>query len=281
MCIGTDIIVLTISTRYPNGHYAKKLGEAGKLETEVQAILIENEVSRRILLLMLHDLVPRNCKNKFELTPEIDRSPFSEGMLADLPPWPTAERPFVIPPEVLQFRCSPVNSCSVHFTFFLSTRLISQSTVFLSSRCRNWRSGETCARVTESSASIRWARRTSMTPSPRAFCRMDTLRSECVSCVRLRSAGVTNTSTCTFSTLRLIVLDIADVSHFVKHDSLLDIEARSRGTTVYLADRRLDMLPAVLSECMKTPYTHIYIALFIPPVLIVVCLTIVSAQSDC
>lgn len=41
---------------------------------------------------------------------------------------------------------------------------------------------------------------------------------------------------------------IADVSQFVLADTLLDLEARSRGTTVYLADRRLDMLPAVLSE---------------------------------
>mmetsp|Transcript_15599 Transcript_15599/g.39885 ORF Transcript_15599/g.39885 Transcript_15599/m.39885 type:complete len:692 (+) Transcript_15599:3-2078(+) len=43
---------------------------------------------------------------------------------------------------------------------------------------------------------------------------------------------------------------IADVTHFVKHDSLLDLEARSRGTTVYLADRREDMLPALLSETL-------------------------------
>ncbi|KNC52176.1 exosome complex exonuclease RRP44 [Thecamonas trahens ATCC 50062] len=41
---------------------------------------------------------------------------------------------------------------------------------------------------------------------------------------------------------------IADVSHFVAAGSVLDAEARQRGTTVYLADRRYDMLPAVLSE---------------------------------
>ncbi|XP_076305106.1 DIS3-like exonuclease 1 isoform X2 [Tachypleus tridentatus] len=40
---------------------------------------------------------------------------------------------------------------------------------------------------------------------------------------------------------------IADVTHFVKPFSLTDIEARSRGVTVYLADRRYDMLPPVLS----------------------------------
>ncbi|KAG0336109.1 DIS3 mitotic control [Podila humilis] len=41
---------------------------------------------------------------------------------------------------------------------------------------------------------------------------------------------------------------IADVSYFVKENSLTDLEARARGTTVYLSDRRFDMLPKVLSE---------------------------------
>lgn len=40
---------------------------------------------------------------------------------------------------------------------------------------------------------------------------------------------------------------IADVSYFVQPGSLNDLEGQQRGTTVYLADRRFDMLPAVLS----------------------------------
>ncbi|XP_072321345.1 DIS3-like exonuclease 1 [Eucyclogobius newberryi] len=40
---------------------------------------------------------------------------------------------------------------------------------------------------------------------------------------------------------------IADVTHFVKEASLTDLEARARATTYYLADRRYDMLPEVLS----------------------------------
>nr|XP_054756295.1 DIS3-like exonuclease 1 [Lytechinus pictus] len=40
---------------------------------------------------------------------------------------------------------------------------------------------------------------------------------------------------------------IADVSYFVKEGSLTDLEARLRSTTVYLADRRYDMLPTILS----------------------------------
>lgn len=40
---------------------------------------------------------------------------------------------------------------------------------------------------------------------------------------------------------------IADVTHFVKPHSLLDLEARKRSTSIYMADRRFDMLPHVLS----------------------------------
>ncbi|KAM3838279.1 DIS3-like exonuclease 1 [Diretmus argenteus] len=40
---------------------------------------------------------------------------------------------------------------------------------------------------------------------------------------------------------------IADVTHFVAEGSLTDLEARARATTYYLADRRYDMLPSVLS----------------------------------
>lgn len=39
---------------------------------------------------------------------------------------------------------------------------------------------------------------------------------------------------------------IADVSHFVYPDTPMDAEAASRGTTVYLADKRVDMLPSLL-----------------------------------
>lgn len=40
---------------------------------------------------------------------------------------------------------------------------------------------------------------------------------------------------------------IADVTAFVAHDSALDREAAERGCTVYLVDRRIEMLPALLS----------------------------------
>ncbi|KDO34313.1 hypothetical protein SPRG_19128 [Saprolegnia parasitica CBS 223.65] len=40
---------------------------------------------------------------------------------------------------------------------------------------------------------------------------------------------------------------IADVGHFVPFDSALDKDARHRATTVYLVDRRFDMLPVLLS----------------------------------
>ncbi|KAG0210280.1 DIS3 mitotic control [Mortierella sp. NVP41] len=50
---------------------------------------------------------------------------------------------------------------------------------------------------------------------------------------------------------------IADVSYFVKENSLTDLEARARGTTVYLSDRRFDMLPKVLSEQLCSLRHHV------------------------
>ena len=41
---------------------------------------------------------------------------------------------------------------------------------------------------------------------------------------------------------------IADVSHFIQPGTSLDKEAANRGTTVYLADMRIDMVPGLLSS---------------------------------
>ncbi|XP_072940126.1 exosome complex exonuclease RRP44 [Epargyreus clarus] len=41
---------------------------------------------------------------------------------------------------------------------------------------------------------------------------------------------------------------IADVTHFVRPGTALDVEAASRATTVYLVDRRIDMVPDLLSS---------------------------------
>jgi exosome complex exonuclease DIS3/RRP44 len=53
---------------------------------------------------------------------------------------------------------------------------------------------------------------------------------------------------------------IADVSHFVKPNNAMDKEASLRGTTVYLVDKRIDMLPMLLGTdlCSIKPYVERY-----------------------
>ena len=51
---------------------------------------------------------------------------------------------------------------------------------------------------------------------------------------------------------------IADVSNFVRPNTAMDNEASTRGTTVYLVDKRIDMLPMLLGTdlCSLKPYVE-------------------------
>ena len=53
---------------------------------------------------------------------------------------------------------------------------------------------------------------------------------------------------------------IADVSYFVRPNNAMDAEASSRGTTVYLVDKRIDMLPMLLGTdlCSLKPHVERY-----------------------
>lgn len=52
--------------------------------------------------------------------------------------------------------------------------------------------------------------------------------------------------------------DIADVSYFVHPETAMDTEAAARGTTVYLVDKRIDMLPSLLGTnlCSLRPFVE-------------------------
>lgn len=82
----------------------------------------------------------------------------------------------------------------------------------------------------------------------------------------MRAAFPTATSRLAFvrpclSRIRLRMLishtDIADVSHFVHPDTPMDHEAAARGTTVYLVDKRIDMLPALLGTNLCSLRPHV------------------------
>lgn len=62
----------------------------------------------------------------------------------------------------------------------------------------------------------------------------------------MRKNERTATKTSLFASFQCGV-HIADVTHFVRPNTAIDLEARERGTTVYLTDRRIDMLPVLLS----------------------------------
>ncbi|MFH4974380.1 hypothetical protein AB6A40_001089 [Gnathostoma spinigerum] len=50
---------------------------------------------------------------------------------------------------------------------------------------------------------------------------------------------------------------IADVTHFLRPNTAMDSEAAERGTTVYLCDRRIDMLPELLSSDLCSLREHV------------------------
>ena len=50
---------------------------------------------------------------------------------------------------------------------------------------------------------------------------------------------------------------IADVTHFVRAGTEIDKEAARRCTTVYMVDRRTDMLPGLLTESLCSLVCHV------------------------
>lgn len=140
-----------VNSMHPTGHYVRSLGEIGLAETDVQSLLVENQISY---------------------------SEFGPNMMSSLP-----TKSWTPPPDEVKRRRD----------------------------LRSWR-----------------------------VFSIDPIGSQDIDdALSVTEAPNGNT---------LIGCHIADVAYFVKEDTLLDYEARSRSTSVYLADRRIDMLPAILSE---------------------------------
>jgi len=141
---------------YPNGHFVRSLGPVDVLDTEVEAVLVENEITI---------------------------TPFSDALLQSMPV-NTPERPWLVTQRDLDERR---DLRATHVIFSIDPK---------------------------GSEDVDDALSAKLLPNGHV------------------ELGV----------------HIADVSAFVTPGSLADIEAKRRGTTVYLADRRFNMLPTVLSE---------------------------------
>ncbi|PRP88289.1 DIS3-like exonuclease 1-like [Planoprotostelium fungivorum] len=145
-----------IDSVYPSGHYVEHIGEIGRLDTEVSAVLAENAISF---------------------------TPFAPKMLENIPPSDPPNKRWELSEE----------------------------------ECKNRRD-------------LRKERIFSI--DPKGSQDID----DALSIKRLSNGNLQ------------VGVHIADVTYFVPKGSLLDVEASSRSTTVYLSDRKFDMLPTSLSE---------------------------------
>uniref|UniRef100_A0A1I8HB46 DIS3-like exonuclease 1 n=1 Tax=Macrostomum lignano TaxID=282301 RepID=A0A1I8HB46_9PLAT len=227
-------------SQYPNGHFVRPLGAVGHLETETQALLIE------------HGLAVRE---------------FSAKQLAELPAV-TEDQPWQVDPQEvakrrdlrqshLVFSIDPVGCVDVDDT--LSVRVCVPVSEYpwvyvpVSEYPRVYlpvsEYPRVCVPVSEYPRVCVPVSEYPRVCVPVCLCPIildsvcqcpNILESRCQCPNILESRRLDN------GNIELGV-HIADVTHFVKANSLCDIEARQRCTSIYLADRRYDMLPLLLS----------------------------------
>ncbi|KAB1267766.1 Exosome complex exonuclease RRP44 [Camelus dromedarius] len=165
------------SSRYPNGHFVKNLGEVGDKETETEVLLLEHDVPHQ---------------------------PFSQAVLGFLPkmPWSITEQDMENR-EDLRHLCV----CSVDPP--------GCTDIDDALHCRELKNGNLEVFVLINSIST--------------FTQLSMLASF-------------------YFYLFKVGVHIADVSHFIRPGNALDQESARRGTTVYLCEKRIDMVPELLSS---------------------------------
>lgn len=200
-----------ITSRYPEGHFVRALGEVGSKEGELESLLEEWEVPYRAFSASILECLPEEGENW--VVPEKDNDP--KGV------WQGREdlRDMII--------CSidpPGWSCLIWGIGTRLTNILVQVVKILMTR---FMPGDYPMEISK------------------------------LEFVSLPNLSLFIASGADFR-LYLLYSDIADVSHFVHPDNPMDAEAASRGTTVYLVDKRVDMLPHLLGTnlCSLRPYVE-------------------------
>uniref|UniRef100_A0A1I8GN90 DIS3-like exonuclease 1 n=1 Tax=Macrostomum lignano TaxID=282301 RepID=A0A1I8GN90_9PLAT len=260
-------------SQYPNGHFVRPLGAVGHLETETQALLIEHglavrefsakqlaelpavtedqpwqvdpqEVAKRRDLRQSHlvfSIDPVGCVDVDDTLSSMCLCP---NVLESVCQCPIILESVCLCPNILESVCRCPNILESVCQCPNILESVCLCPIILESRCQCTNILESRCQCTNILESVWQCPNVLECLCPiilDSVCQCpNILESRCQCPNILESRRLDN------GNIELGV-HIADVTHFVKANSLCDIEARQRCTSIYLADRRYDMLPLLLS----------------------------------